>query len=200
MIRPVLAAAIETVLAMARCDICGDGDERPTVTQLRITRRSDDSLRVSWWCHGEEYYPEEWGADATEALDKALGPHAIDEGEYVAVRMVTVGTAKLLRAIDGDALLQEVFEGKTSGPSAVLDAYLDVQGAIEWLPARLLAEASIEPETGISARIKAVGELIADHGCDCTCGHEPGMHADCTPCLGCRIDALLNPEGGPRGA
>lgn len=44
---------IEAVMAGAECDLCEK--EPAPVTQLRITRYEDGEVRVTWWCHGEEY-------------------------------------------------------------------------------------------------------------------------------------------------
>lgn len=44
------------------------------------------------------------------------------------------------------------------------------------------------------ARLAAVGDVIAENGCNCDCdclvGHEP-HEEDCDPCLACRIQVVL---------
>lgn len=42
--------------------------------------------------------------------------------------------------------------------------------------------------------LHAVGELLAAHGCDCECGCDSdGLQPECSPCLGCRISAVVSP-------
>jgi len=41
-------------------------------------------------------------------------------------------------------------------------------------------------------KIEAVGELLAENGCDCDCDHGYDDHnVECDRCLACRIDAAL---------
>lgn len=48
-----IRALLAEVMAGAECDLCHE--EPQPVTQLRITRYEDGEVRVTWWCHGEEY-------------------------------------------------------------------------------------------------------------------------------------------------
>lgn len=45
----------------------------------------------------------------------------------------------------------------------------------------------------LESKVRAVGELLAENGCDCECDHHPDEHdAKCERCLACRISAALD--------
>ena len=44
-------------------------------------------------------------------------------------------------------------------------------------------------------RLRAIGDLLEQNGCDCECDHHPEEHADdCDRCLACRINDALGPD------
>lgn len=44
------------------------------------------------------------------------------------------------------------------------------------------------------AKLEAIGDLLAENGCDCDCGHHPEEHDDdCKRCLACRVSAVVGP-------
>jgi hypothetical protein len=60
-----------------------------------------------------------------------------------------------------------------------------------------LAEARLARVPLLEVKIHAIGELIADNGCDCECDHDFESHDDdCERCLACRISAALDEKGG----
>jgi hypothetical protein len=41
-------------------------------------------------------------------------------------------------------------------------------------------------------RLRLVGELLAENGCDCSCGHAAEGHDEgCERCLACRVEKVL---------
>ena len=78
---------------------------------------------------------------------------------------------------------------------AIEEAYLKAKARIRAITEETNAERTAHDRT--RAGIEAVGELLAENGCDCACEHHTDEHdADCERCLACRIEAALFKKGG----
>src|ERR1700761_4430137 len=59
--------------------------------------------------------------------------------------------------------------------------------------ARRLGGELLDAESAVAATRDGIGELLADNGCECECGHHPEDHnEECEHCFPCRVQAVLS--------
>lgn len=104
-------------------------------------------------------------------------------------------TGYSVKSNDPDAPIVAAPHGGAQVTAKQFDRWLDNSDFIA--SARTALPEALDEVERLQANRLAVGELLAENGCDCECEHHHEEHdAECERCLACRISAALDEKGG----
>lgn len=116
------------------------------------------------------------------------GGGSVDIGRAVYCGGMTTGTAPMMARINAPGMPDKWFRIHQDRSWFKIREEL-LTGFLPW---SMISDCYKGGYKAADAKLRAIGSLLSDNGCDCDCDHGYEDHEDdCTLCLACRIGEVL---------